>query len=39
MKVVSASAGTDTREISNGSQSVAVNSRRSWPFGVVSLFW
>ncbi len=38
MKLVAASAATDTREISNGSQSVAVNSLRSWPFGVVSAF-
>ena len=38
MNLVAASAGTGTREISNGSQSVAVNSFRSWPFGVVSTF-
>ena len=38
MKLVAASAGTDKREISKGSQSVAVNSLRSWPFGVVSTF-
>ncbi len=35
MKLVAASAAKDTREISNGSQSVAANSLRSWPFGVV----
>ena len=38
IKTAPLSAGTIVSEISYGSQSIAVNCLRSWPFGVVSFF-